>query len=831
MPRSRSGTRPVLLLAAALALALVPAAAPTAAAEQVQAAAPPGSLVKSVQNVTQPGANPANHGDKVNWVLSYTDNGDGGAVSVSDAIAAGHTYVPGSLRVPPDWTAAWSTDGTTFTTTEPGSGTVAVRGSIADIQPGGTSLARLLLPPVQPTTTSTGGDGFTPLLYRSANGAVESWNIYHHLGTTLPKVVCINLLTSQPCAGGPWPRPLNSAAGPLGTGATGDLGSPMASQFVFDPDRPGIVYYAAFTTAALGVGCLDLDARANCGFFPLTATGGSPVSENNLAGFVQSGGDIYGVSSTGVVLCLTMATQAPCAGQPYAAVVTPHGTQPGPAGSQHYFGSIVGAGGKLFMSSSPSTGVTVGCFDPAAKAACTGWAAPKPAGPAGLSTYAVFATYTTTGDAEGVCVPPAGGAYQLHCYTVGGAALAPPAFPAMPAGVLTFNPKTITGPDGHLRSYFPFWGGPITGATGCYDWNTDGACAGMAFPRTHPGVGGSGATRDYGYDYDAAGECLIGLGDAGLLFSMDPITGASPCFRAGASLTLTAPDFYCDGQSGHVTGYQDARLADIDLANVDLTNSSATISKPDSTVIATVPFAPDGSVDLSGISPSTHPALVIDASLRLLNVDDFGGGSQPHLVAGFDGDPPQICFQTTLSSSCDVTAVSNTGTGSDTGGPFTSNTVQLPITPGAACQPHLVVNKEICQDTRASRCGPGGPGPWAKSSPAGLLGLLGTAYWRITVTNAGPVAASQVTVNDPVAASCVSAAGTFTLAPGASRQIHCSSFLLLLPLTNTASVTYHTPGAPQGTPPTTSATSSATACSIFCILGSPDRAIELRERG
>ncbi|MEV4415477.1 hypothetical protein [Catellatospora sp. NPDC049609] len=830
MPRSRIGTRPVLLLAAALALALGPAAVPTAAAEPAAPSAAPGTLTKSVQNVTDPGSNPADHNDVVNWVMSYADTGAGGEVSITDAIAAGQSYVPGSLRVPPDWTAAWSTDGSTFSTTEPASGTVAVRGSIADLQPGGTSLARLLLPPVQPTTTATGGDGFTPVLYRSANGAVESWNIYHHLGTTAPKVVCINLLTAQPCAGGPWPRPLNTTVGPLGSGATGDLGSPMAAQFVFDPDRPGVVYFPAFSTTDLGVGCLDLDARANCGFFPLIATGGSPASNNNLAGFVESGGNLYGVSSTGAVLCLTMATRTPCAGQPYAAVVAPHGTQPGAAGSQHYFGSLTLAGGKVFMSSSPAGGATVGCFDPATSGACTGWASPKPAGPANLVTYGIFTTYTTSGADEGVCVPPAGGVYQLHCYDLAGAALTPPAFPALPNGVLTFNPKTITAPDGHLRSYFPFWGGPILGATGCYDWTTDAACAGIAFPRTHPGVGGTGNTRDYGYDYDAAGECLIGLGDAGLLFSLDPITGASPCFRAGASLTLDAPDFYCDGASGHVTGYQDARLVDIDVANIDLANSSATITKPDSTPIAVLPFAADGSIDLSTISPATHPALVIDASLRLLNVDDFAGGNQPHLVAGFDGDPPQICFQTKVSSACEVTSVSNTGSGTDAGGQFTSNTVQLPIAPGAACQPHLVVEKEICRDSRASRCGPGGVGPWGKTSPAGLLGVLGTAYWRITVTNDGPVAAAQVTVNDPVAASCVSAAETFTLAAGASKQIHCSSFLLLLPLTNTASVSYQAAGAPQGTPPTTSAPSSATACSLLCILGTPDRAADLSKR-
>ena len=33
--------------------------------------------------------------------------------------------------------------------------------------------------------------------------------------------------------------------------------------------------------------------------------------------------------------------------------------------------------------------------------------------------------------------------------------------------------------------------------------------------------------------------------------------------------------------------------------------------------------------------------------------------------------------------------------------------------------------------------GPGGVGPYGKTSPTGLLGLLGTVYWPITVSSAG----------------------------------------------------------------------------------------------
>jgi uncharacterized repeat protein (TIGR01451 family) len=243
-----------------------------------------------------------------------------------------------------------------------------------------------------------------------------------------------------------------------------------------------------------------------------------------------------------------------------------------------------------------------------------------------------------------------------------------------------------------------------------------------------------------------------------------------------------------------------------------------TVTDDDGTVIATTGFAADGSVDLSGISPAAHPHIVVSDLLVLLSTADFTATNHPDLLATFLGDPPQICFRTTPAAACTVTSVSNTATGSDPAGALTSNTVNLPVTPGASGRPHVIVNKEICGDARASRCGPGGVGPWAKTSPVGLLGLLGTAYWRITVSNSGPTDAVNVTLNDAVTPSCRTAAGTFTLAAGATKQFYCSSLLLALPLTNTASATFTAANSPAGTPPTTSATSSATACSLLCML-------------
>ncbi|MGR7000636.1 DUF7617 domain-containing protein [Yinghuangia aomiensis] len=128
------------------------------------------------------------------------------------------------------------------------------------------------------------------------------------------------------------------------------------------------------------------------------------------------------------------------------------------------------------------------------------------------------------------------------------------------------------------------------------------------------------------------------------------------------------------------------------------------------------------------------------------------------------------------------------------------------------------MEKEICGSLNPHDCAPGGPGPWAKNSPVGLLGLLGTAHWRITVSNAGPVDAASVTVNDATVPACRQAAGTFALAAGSSRQVYCDSLLLALPVKNTASASFVAANSPAGTAPTTTASSSAVACSLLCIL-------------
>jgi uncharacterized repeat protein (TIGR01451 family) len=77
----------------------------------------------------------ANAGDTIKWVLHYSNTSGGPAeVNLTDSIAAGQTFVPGSLRLPPGWAPRFATGlGAPLThPTEPASGVTAVGGLVAE---------------------------------------------------------------------------------------------------------------------------------------------------------------------------------------------------------------------------------------------------------------------------------------------------------------------------------------------------------------------------------------------------------------------------------------------------------------------------------------------------------------------------------------------------------------------------------------------------------------------------------------------------------------------------------------------------------------------------
>ncbi|MEV7780099.1 hypothetical protein [Kitasatospora sp. NPDC088351] len=812
-----------------------------------RAAVPP--LSKTGVDLTNGSTTTADHGDTLQWVVSYSNPASTvQPATVTDVIQGGpgstpqtQTYVPGSLKVPPGFTPQWSTDGgTTFQTTDQGTATNVVQATNPNTGSPATSATNLIPAPFTPVDTATGGDGFIPILFTATiNGQPvrEAWNIYHHAGTSpLPIVVCTDLDTNGPCpspTGAPqtWPRPLNSSA----AGATtGDVRTTRKEQYVLLGDQ---LYYPASLTSTptqIGVGCLNLQTQQSCGFTSLqsaTAAGG-----NGIGGLVQAAnGLIYGVSTSGQVLCYDPTTNTGCG--TFSIGLGPNTSATNSPTPNDYFGTTDLVNGKIYITDTANIGGVntsqMSCFDPATNAACTGWAVPKTlAVETGVPNFTVvndniFTDYDAAGNILGVCTTvgadstassnPAQGTVQ--CFSLTGASIAvPPGLQALvgahaaPLGQNVYmNPLTITAPNGHLETEFPYWSSTPTVAdyNYCYDWVTQAPCASYGTGGTlsgPPNVNG-GVTRPYGYAYD--GQCKYGLGDSGYLWSMDPVTGAAPCLRLTAVSMLNPAQFYCDGKTGHVTSYGTVSLADIDPTTVNFAASSVTVKDSSGNVLGTFPFNPTtGTADISSIPVSTSP-VTVDSNISLLNSSSFTPTNHPMTVVSFVGDPPQVCFDTTVGTDCSITSVSNQATAvTGTLPAVTSNTVTFEVTPGAGCQPAMTVLKEVCTSSNPADCQSGGIGPWASSTsvPSG-----GTAYWRITATNTGQVNLTGITLDDGVAPSCVTAAGTFSLAAGASMQFFCSSANITTSTTNVVTASFVPPGSPPGTPPVTTPPSSATA--------------------
>ncbi|MEV7774499.1 hypothetical protein, partial [Kitasatospora sp. NPDC086791] len=847
----RAALTVLVALAAALssfslpALAVTAKKAPARAPAALAAPAATPTLTKTGVDLTTGSTTTANPGDTLQWVVSYT-NPDGSlqSASITDIIQGGpgttpqaQTYVPGSLQVPPGFTPQWSTNGgTSFVTTDQGTATNAVQAVNPNIVSPATGTATLIPAPFTPVNTSTGGDGFIPILFTATiNGqpVKEAWNIYHHANTTvMPIVVCTDLETNLPCTtptGAPqtWPQALNSSvAGTL----TGNLRTTRKEQYVLSGSQLFYPAALAATPTQIGVGCINLQTQQSCGFTVLqnaTATGG-----NSIGGLVQaSNGLIYGVSSSGQVLCYDPTTNTSCG-------TFSIGLPPMPSAStlvpSDYFGTMDIVNGMIYITITTRVGVAnateMSCFDPTTNAACPGWTVPKTLATqtAGFGTIVndnIFAAYNAAGTPIGVCtivgsditttsVPAQG---TVECFDFTGTSIAtPPGLQALvgahasPTGQNVFmNPLTITAPNGHLETEFPFWSSTPTVANYnyCYDWTTQAPCAsyGSSGTLSGPSSVNGGNTRPYGYAYD--GQCKYGLGDTGYLWSMDPVTGASPCLKVTATSTLNPSQFYCDGKTGHVTSYGTVSLGNIDPTTVDFANSSVTVENSSGTVLGTFPFnVTTQTADISSIPVSVSPIKVI-TNITLLNESSFTPTNHPQALVTFVGDPPQLCFETTVGSDCSITSVSDQATSvTGTLPAVTSNTVTFQVNHGTSCQPAMTVLKEVCLSASAADCGQGGVGPWGPVTdvPSG-----GTAYWRITATNTGPVPITGATLTDSVAPSCVTAAGTFNLAVGASVQFFCSSSNITQSTTNT--VTGSIPNPTPGQPPITTPPSSATA--------------------
>jgi uncharacterized repeat protein (TIGR01451 family) len=157
----------------------------------------------------------------------------------------------------------------------------------------------------------------------------------------------------------------------------------------------------------------------------------------------------------------------------------------------------------------------------------------------------------------------------------------------------------------------------------------------------------------------------------------------------------------------------------------------------------------------------------------------------------------ETCTATYLTTQADLTAGSIVNTATATGNPPSGPPITSPPSTVTIPSQGISILKQVCGSTVAANCEAGGTGPWASTAtiPAG-----NTAYWRLTVTNTGQTALQGITITDVLAPQCAAAAGTFSLAIGASDMFYCSSPDVTTSFSNVATVTY----TGQTTPPPSS---------------------------
>ncbi len=644
-------------------------------------------------------------GGLINWVLGY-NNTSAGPVStvVHDVLPDGATFVPSSLQTPAGWSTSYSQDnGVSYSATDLGAATTDIEAS-AQLPQGGPGSGQQAPQPVSATQQSgTGYDAYMPIPYGD-----RVFGIVHHSTQVGKELVC-SMRSGGDCTG--YPLALDVA------GQTDFFTSINPMHYV---DANGKLFFAIQRTNGFGVFCYDLANNANCAtpYTQWSASGGVLGAEqpSRILGVVEQGGCLYGWDTDLIMYTLDPVTLSTTCGSFGARNLATGYSLPTYNPSTHNFSPInygpVASGqviqGKLYFpvnysfndglnlfcgfgSTNFCENSRLVCFDPlSANGVCSSWVPPSLGGantPAKLVTT-VLEDKTNQRPCT-VMVDASPGVYSstLACFnaTTGSSVTAPSNLQASvinDASILSgesgsniylmsaYEEVSSTLPNGHVVTVMPFTkfsdslGNTIRGGAGCYDWNTADECAGWGSNsdgETSWTAWGSslavngGDTRDYGYAVDDAG-CLLGLGDAGWLWSFNVDDGSVPCRRSVSQATIDPSGYYCDSSSGHATGWDKVTVSNVTLA--DFSSMLVTVRDSNGDIVSgydALDILPSsGSLDISGIPFSGTTAHISVTVTLVAQNDNPWSDVSPFVGVTFAGDDAQICFQTVSSDSCQL---------------------------------------------------------------------------------------------------------------------------------------------------------------------------------
>jgi PKD repeat protein len=481
--------------------------------------------------------------------------------------------------------------------------------------------------PSAPISQGSGGDGHVPILVGN-----RVYALFHHTYPT--SISCIDRETGQLCPGYPHVLTVgaNNAPGPAVV---------VGTRIWMRADPAGS--YRQSTPVSLF--CWDTSTDAACGLVTLARFTELFSIDPIVSPLMSVAGKIYLAAENGQMYCF----------DPVAGVACTVPSAPTGLGSGAYNLDAVAhggpAGGRLFVSSitpvSNDQGLTA-CLEAPSMAPCPGWPTPKLLGGFNLVNW-----HAAGGATIGVCAAPPG---VLKCVADDN-----------PSTISQF-PQSVFASDRYGTSQEAEVGSRTlvanfyTGA-GCWDWATMAACVGGdyvdGFITTD--TAGRQLPGSYGVTFD--GSCVVGLGDPGLVFSVNA-AGSSPCtsLHSATNKALDLRTQRCDNTVG-AARWQRVQVLDANLA-AGAEFSSMVVTVTDATTGAVVAtrevVGTSGQIDLSGVDPVAHPSLLVDANATSVvgNVA-WADNIAPKLQLVWTADPSAGCFHTTTVASCTIAPASS----------------------------------------------------------------------------------------------------------------------------------------------------------------------------
>lgn len=541
----------------------------------------------------------------IDWTIDY-DLGSAAPVAnltLTDTWSAGQTLVPGSVHAPGGWTYS-QPDATSITFSNP------------LVPPNGQGVGIALPIPLSgPVSFSGAGDGFNPAVTTSG----KILGINHHADNA--GIWCYDLQTGASCTGYKMFPGINTTTG-SSVRAIGNkiyiMGSDIGSG---QNTQSGNIY------------CWDTDTDSLCGTSPhLGAYDRIAVADNGM---------IYTLLTTGEVDCFDPENSlARCTGYPVQINV--------PAATSTLGNGLLPVGNSLYALNWSGQ---LNCLDLTTLDFCSGWSSTPLSGLLGEDI--LFPRLSAAGAVTGVC--QIGASTQADCYDLDGTD--PVSIPAM--NVVTAGTYSFANDGDYFGSRVYFAG--YQNNVACWDWATNAPCAGSGYDSN--GRVTADLASPYGITHDAG--CLYSFGDGGALYSVDPITGETPCTRATGTATVDIDAFYDGTTPGTVAATWDKiTLADIDLtAGVEFDSLVVTVVNPgDRSVVAgpTELIGGAGVIDLSSVSTSIR-TLELQVVADPVGTAAWQDDISPKIYLTFVSNTPvQFTYATTITCANRSQSHSNT---------------------------------------------------------------------------------------------------------------------------------------------------------------------------